>query len=277
MPRDHERPGATEHNVGAGTELTPPLAGPPPRAPSHAERCRTLTASARSGALATIARDPEGFPYASLVTAAVDTVGRPLLLLSQLAEHTQNLEHHENASILLTEPVDRHPSPLAVGRVTLLGPCRRVPDEDRDEVKRTFLATHPDASYYVDFKDFAFYRLEPLALRYVGGFGRMSWVTAEGYAAAEPDPLRAAAVGILMHMNQDHAEALLAYAQVFARIPEASAATITAVDRYGFDLAVMTPAGPRAARLAFEGEATTSDEVRRAMVTMVKAARAALG
>lgn len=26
----------------------------------------------------------------------------------------------------------------------------------------------------VDFADFAFYRLEPQALRYVGGFGRMS-------------------------------------------------------------------------------------------------------
>lgn len=276
MPRDHERPGATEQNVDAGAELTPPPAGPSPRSPSHAERCRTLTTAVRSGALATVARDPEGFPYASLVTVAVDAAGRPLLLLSQLAEHTQNLEHHEDASILLTEPLDQHPSPLAVGRVTLLGPCRRVPDEDRDEVKRAFLATHPDASYYVDFKDFAFYRLDPLALRYVGGFGRMSWVTAESYAAAEPDPLRATAAGIITHMNQDHADALLAYARAFARIPEASAATITAVDRYGFDLAVITPAGPRAARLAFEDEVTTSNGVRGAMVKMVKAARAAL-
>ena len=38
-------------------------------------------------------------------------------------------------------------------------------------------------------RNFAFFRLEPTSMRYVGGFGRMSWVTADAYAAAEPDPL----------------------------------------------------------------------------------------
>ena len=80
-------------------------------------------------------------------------------------------------------------------------------------------------------------RLDPIALRYVGGFGRMSWVTAEDYLGAEPDPLTADAVGVLAHMNGDHAAAVLAYAQGLARLPEATAATMTAVDRYGFELA----------------------------------------
>ena len=149
--------------------------------------------------------------------------------------------------------------------------------EERDEARRVFLAAQPDASYYVDFKDFAFYRLDPIALRYVGGFGRMSWVTAEDYLAAEADPLTADAAGILSHMNGDHAAAVLAYARGLARLPEATAASMTAVDRYGFDLAVTTPTGPKATRLAFEAEVKTSDEVRRAMVAMVKTARAALG
>jgi heme iron utilization protein len=235
-----------------------------------------LAEEARAATLATIARDPEGFPYGSLVTVAVDALGRPLMLLSQLAEHTQNLARRADASILLTEPLDRHRQPLALGRVTLLGPCRRLGPEDIDDARRIFLAAQPDASYYVDFKDFAFYRLEPVSLRYVGGFGRMSWVSAEEYLSAEPDPLRTAAAGILSHMNEDHADALIAYARGLARIPEVSAATMTAVDRYGFELAVTTPTGPRATRLAFDREVSTSDEVRRAMVAMVKAARALL-
>jgi hypothetical protein len=70
-------------------------------------------------------------------------------------------------------------------------------------VRETFLAHQPTASYYVDFSDFAFYRLEPTALRYVGGFGRMSWVSAADYRAAEPDPLASAARGILAHAGLD--------------------------------------------------------------------------
>jgi hypothetical protein len=159
-----------------------------PHGPAHAGLCRTLAATARSGTLCTIARDPAGFPYGSLVAVAVDALGRPILLLSQLAEHSQNLSHREEASLLLTSPPETGRSPLESGRVTLLGPCRRVEGADRDEARRIFLAAHPDAAQYVDFKDFAFYRLEPIALRYVGGFGRMSWVNIDEYRAAEPAP-----------------------------------------------------------------------------------------
>lgn len=245
--------------------------------PSAAERCRTLVAAARTGALSTLARDPAGFPYGSLVLVAADGHGRPLLLISSLAEHTQNLAQSSHASILLTEPTPRDRSPLAFGRVTLLGACAPVDEANRDAVRDVFLAAHPEASGYASFKDFAFYRLEPAVLRYVGGFGRMSWVSAADYRAAEPDPLAALAVGILAHMNGDHGDALLAYARGLARIRDAQEATMTAVDRYGFDLAVKTPSEETTARVGFAAPATTSEEVRRAMVALVKAARATLG
>jgi putative heme iron utilization protein len=247
-----------------------------PRAPDHAERCRTLASSATSATLCTIARDPSGFPYGSLVSVAVDAMGRPLLLLSELAEHTGNLHARLEASVLVTEPLGDHDEPLALGRVTILGSCAKVPPAEVAAAREVFLGKHPGAANYVDFKDFAFYRLEPTALRYVGGFGRMSWVTAEAYRAAEPDPLASVAPGILRHMNDDHADALLAYAHALAGIANASAATMTAVDRYGFEIAAVTPEGPRAARLAFDAPVATADDVRRVLVAMVKGARAAL-
>jgi len=190
-------------------------------APTHAERCRTLVRQARSATLCTIAREPEGFPYGSLVTIATDAAGRPLLLLSTLAEHTRNLHAQSAASVLLTEPLDAHDQPLAVGRVTILGACTIVPDDEKAAVRETFLAQQPSSSYYVDFKDFAFYRLEPSSLRYVGGFGRMSWVTAEDYRVAEPDPLTESAAGILTHMNDDHGDSVLAYAHQLAGVADA--------------------------------------------------------
>lgn len=265
MPADHGRRAPRDD----GDDSRPAV-----KAPSHAERCRTLVTGAKAATLSTIARDPDGYPYGSLVTVAFDASGRPLLLLSKLAEHTQNLAHRADASLLVTEPSERHAQPLALGRVTLLGPCAPVPDVDREQVRATFLAAQPDASYYVDFSDFGFFRLEPLALRYVGGFGRMSWVSAADYASAEPDPLAAAAAGILEHMNGDHADAVLAYARVLATIPSATAATMTAVDRYGFELAATTPEGPKAARIAFDAPVTTSNDVRKAMVDLVRRARA---
>jgi putative heme iron utilization protein len=246
------------------------------RAPDHAERCRTLASQATSATLSTIARDPSGFPYGSLVIVAIDALGRPLLLLSELAEHTGNLKVHAEASVLLTEPLGGHDEPLALGRVTVLGLCARVPVAEVAAVREEFLRQQPGAAHYVDFKDFAFYRLEPGALRYVGGFGRMSWVSAEAYRAAEPDPLAGAATGILRHMNDDHSSAVLAYARALASIPDASGATMTAVDRYGFEIAVATPEGPRAARLEFDAPVATADDVRRVLVAMVKRARAAL-
>jgi heme oxygenase (biliverdin-IX-beta and delta-forming) len=245
------------------------------RAPSHAERCRTLASQATSATLSTIARDPRGFPYGSLVTVAVDDVGRPLLLLSELAEHTGNLQARAEASVLLTEPLGGHDQPLALGRVTILGPCVKVASAECAGVREAFLRQRPSAAYYVDFDDVGFYRVEPTALRYVGGFGRMSWVSAEDYRAAGPDPLATTAVGILKHMNDDHAEALLAFARALAGVADAARATMTAVDRYGFEIAAMTPNGPRAARLAFDVAVSTPDDVRRSMVEMAKRARAA--
>ncbi len=264
MADPHQRPASRDEIAAAKV-----------KAPTHAERCRTLVAQARSATLSTVARDPAGCPYGSLVTVAVDAAGRPLLLLSELAEHTGNLHACADASVLLTEPLGTHDEPLALGRVTILGRCAKVEGDERGAVREAFLRWQPGASYYVDFKDFAFYRLEPRALRYVGGFGRMSWVDAADYAAAEADPLAADAAGILSHMNADHANAVLAYATTLAGIADASGATMTAVDRYGFELAVATPEGPRATRLAFDEPVATSDEVRRAMVAMVRRARGA--
>jgi len=264
MPNEHARPARAQSDDAAR---------PPAKEPTHAERCRTLVDQTRSATLCTIAREPAGYPYGSLVTVAVDAQGRPLFLLSNLAEHTGNLLARPEASVLLTEPLGTHDQPLALGRVTLLGRCAKVAASEAKSAREVFLAKQPNASYYVDFEDFAFYRLEPEALRYVGGFGRMSWVTPGDYRAAEPDPLRADAPGILTHMNEDHAEAALAYARVLAGVKEATSATLTAVDRYGFDLAVKTAEGPRATRIAFDEPVATSDEVRRAMVALVKRAR----
>jgi putative heme iron utilization protein len=96
------------------------------------------------------------------------------MLLSELAEHTKNLLARPEASLLVADPGAK--DPLAAPRMTLLGHVAQVPDADRDDATRAFLATHPSAAAYASFKDFRLYRVELVAVRYVLGFGRMAWI-----------------------------------------------------------------------------------------------------
>lgn len=272
-----ERPSG--HQVPTGTEGGEPAgqSGPPPPEPSHAERCRTLVASAGRGALSTIAVDPEGYPYGSVASYGLDDHGNPLFFVSTMAEHTQNALRDPRASLLVTEPVPEGADPLASGRVTLLGPMTLVDDADRPVARARYLAANPAAAYYIDFGDFTFFRLDVQSIRYVGGYGRMSWVNAADYAAAEPDPLADGAAGIIEHMNADHADAQVLFCRHLLGRPDTTAATMSAVDRYGFDMIAVSPAGRAAVRLGFPGQCVTGDEVRRAMVAMVGEARARQG
>ena len=256
-----------------GEAPTTGAAGPPPPEPSHAERCRTLVAAATRGSLCTLAADPEGYPYGSVASYALDDAGNPLFFVSLMAEHTQNAIRDPRAGLLVTEPVPDGADPLASGRATLLGPLSQVPEDGRPAVRDRYLEANPTSAYYIDFGDFAFYRLDVRSIRYVGGYGRMSWVDPGAYAAAEADPLIEAAAGIIEHMNADHTEAQVLFCRHLAARPESTEATMSAVDRYGFEMIAVGPSGRAAVRLGFPEPCSTGDEVRQAMVAMVAEAR----
>ena len=222
------------------------------------------------GTLCTLARDPAGYPYGSLVLHALDADGHPLLLLSTLAEHTKNLLTDGRGSLLVCDTLPPGGDPLALARATLLGRLARATDEAAPE---HYFAAHPATRSYLGMKDFAFYRLTVESLRYIGGYGRMSWVTAEDFAAARPDPLAPSSASILEHMNADHQSALLHYARAHAGIGGAHSSTMTAVDRLGFDMTVVTAQGPRAVRLAFAAPVATPDAARVELVRMAREAR----
>jgi putative heme iron utilization protein len=249
-----------------------PLYDPAVATPSHAERARTLVAQIPTGALATLAREPEGHPYASLVTFGLEAGGDPVFLISELAEHTRNLHGDARASLMVAEGIRE--DPLANGRVTLLGTCHQVEKGD-EHAREAYLARFPSAAYYAGYKDFSFWRLRVESLRYIGGYGRMSWVAGEEWAAARPDPLAPHVAAIVGHMNADHTEAMVLLCHTFSRARETTSAVMTGIDRYGFEMSVETAAGRRPVRLAFPEPVATPDEARRALVALVKQAREA--
>ena len=237
--------------------------------PSHAERARTLVAQIATGTLCTLAIDPEGYPYGSFVTVAFED-GNPVFLISQLAEHTRNLARDPRASLLVAESGSA--DPLANGRVTMLGPCTRVEGDD-GSARAAFFAAHPNSTYYADFRDFAFWRLQVESVRYIGGYGRMSWIDKGEWQAAEPDPLGRSAAGTIAHMNADHADALVLYCKAFSKATDITSASMTGIDRYGFEMSARTTEGPRPVRLAFDRPVGTTEEARAALIAMLADAR----
>jgi heme iron utilization protein len=249
----------------------PEGAAPPPPEPSYAERARTLVHLGRSGALSTLSRRQPGHPFGSVMPYAPDDQGAPLLLISSMAMHTQNLGADPRASLLVTQP-GWTDDPLAGGRVTLMGRALRVPEPERTTARERYLDRQPRAAYWVDFEDFSFWRLEVSDVYFVGGFAAMDWVTGAGYAAAQADPLADAAEEIIAHMNRDHADALLTLARAHVDAA-AEEATMLSVDRLGFRVRIRSGERIHGARIPFASEVTTAEACRGAFIEMLGRAR----
>jgi hypothetical protein len=189
--------------------------------------------------------------------------------------HTQNLEADPRASLLVAQPGVGE-DPLALARLTLMGRAGRLGPEECAVAREAYLARHPNAVHWVDFEDFAFWRLDLADVYFVGGFGAMGWVEAGDYGAGRPDPLADAARGIIEHMNGDHADALVAYARVLGGV-EAETAEMVAVDRLGFKLRVRAADRLHGCRIAFTHEVTTVERCRTVLIEMLADCRKRTG
>lgn len=137
---------------------------------SSVAAARDLLARCGTATLATLGA--QGHPFASFVTTTPDGGGAPLLLLSRLAAHTRNLERDPRASLLLVEPEQDAPDPLARSRLTVTGTMERA--NDQDAARAAFLARHSQAAAYAGFADFHVWRLAPDSFYLVAGFGRIA-------------------------------------------------------------------------------------------------------
>lgn len=236
--------------------------------PTYAERAKTLLHVARVGTLSTVSQKVGGFPFGSVAPFGLDERGCPTFLISTMAMHTQNVLADDRASLLVTEAGVAE-DPLGAGRVTLVGRVARTPDASLALVRKEYLARYENASYWVDFKDFAFFQMDVVDVYFVGGFGVMGWVSADDYLEAEPDPLADAAAGIIAHMNDDHVEAMCLLARGIAGI-EATDAKMTAVDRLGFHVRLTTAEGMKGVRIPFTREVQSGEQTRAVLVEMVR-------
>lgn len=230
-----------------------------------ARKARRLYARTHQGILSTLSVELAGAPFGSVVSFARDREGRALFLLSRIAEHTHNVQADSRVSLTVVEDSD---DAQAAGRLTLTGRALRVPDAELADAAPRYYRRFPHAEDYQRVHDFDLYRLEPLRLRFIAGFGEICWL--EPGAVCQPNPFPAEVeLGMLAHMNRDHVAAMRNYCRMFAVDPGARETRLAAVDREGFDLMV----GKQLLRIDFEAPAGSADDVRRAMVALALQAR----
>ncbi len=250
-----------------------------PGEPKPGVTVRGLVRAAERATLASaLARDGSGRPYASLVLSACDHDGSPILLLSDLAEHSKNLAAEPRASLLF-DGTAGHDDPLTGPRASLLGEIRPIEDTagDRNGAARLaarYIARHPGAADYAGFADFRLYRMTVESAHLVAGFGRIHWLAGPEvlFDTTGCGALAEAEADIVAHMNADHGNALAAIAPGLVGRPGPTgpgAWVMTGIDPVGCDLR----AGGHRVRAGFAAPVRDPEAARAALVALARKAR----
>jgi heme oxygenase (biliverdin-IX-beta and delta-forming) len=218
----------------------------------------------RSGERAALATSWRGAPYVSLALVATDLDASPLLLLSDLAQHSRNIAFDPRASLLF-DGTEGHADRLDGPRLTLLGRAEAVADA---RLLARFTARHPSSAAYAGFADFRIYRLVVERGHLVAGFGRIEWIGgADLLFPGDTTALAAAEPAIVMHVNQHDGAAIDRCVRQFFGRDEAGW-RITGLDPEGIDLR----RGSATARLDFPAPVLTSEAALAGLVRLAEKA-----
>ncbi|GAB5098568.1 MULTISPECIES: HugZ family pyridoxamine 5'-phosphate oxidase [unclassified Caballeronia] len=201
------------------------------------------------GTLATQSRDPRGFPYPTALPFAPTAHHTPMLLISQLAEHTRNLQADGRAGFLITHAAEGRV--LEGQRLTMLGTFAPAPLAQYEELSRRYLRYHPDAGRYLELGDFSFWLMSLERMRFIGGFGAMGWLRAEDLDDLEP-------------VSSADEVALCKIFDAYNARPANLA--LLGIDRYGCDL---LRDGTRN-RFTFDKPKLNGDELRTALIDCIE-------
>ena len=229
---------------------------------------RLIRQAERASLASSLARDGSAWPYASLVLAATDHDGSPLLLLSDLADHSRNIARDPRVA-LLYDGTAGWSDPLAGPRASVLG---RAVISDEPRLLARFVARHAGAKLYSGFKDFHLYRVEVESAHLVAGFGRIEWLAASALLLDSPGigQMPAVEAEALRHMNEDHGDAVAVMARHLLG-DEGSGWRLVGIDPEGCDLA----RDGRLGRLAFAQPASDATTLREQLAGLARQARAA--
>jgi hypothetical protein len=209
------------------------------------------------GVLSTISLDMPGYPFGSVTPYCADNQCRPVIYISQIAQHTRNILADSRVSLTVLENNSGSDDVQALGRVTCMANAQPI-GEDEAAVRERYFRYFPSARQYDQTHAFAFFRLELVRVRFIGGFGQIYWVEPGEFMTTNPFSA-AQESQIIQHMNNDHSDALRHYCK-------GNSAEMTGIDADGFDV---LQSGKKL-RFAFQTPIRNMEEARQALVAMAK-------
>lgn len=232
---------------------------------SKADAAKKLLREGRVASLGTLM--PSGMPFVSLANVATAHDGSPLLFISTLAVHTQNILRDSRISLMIDER--GLGNPLANGRLSLTGTA--VLTTDSEDIRR-YLARQPDAHAYAAIHGFHYYKMVVDGGHVVGGFGRIFDVTPAEVLTdiSDAKAFIDAEVGFVTHLNEDHADTCKLYATKLLGGKDGDWKCV-GLDPEGLDLQL----GRTAVRLAFPKKVRTPGVLRKMLKQLADEARAA--
>lgn len=228
-----------------------------------AKQARRLLLSEYQAILSTISVDVAGYPFGSVVPYCLNKQGKPVILISTIAQHTKNIWSDSRVSLTVTERgVD---DGQTAGRITYIGDAIKLDSNDTDSMER-YYQYFPQSRGYHKTHNFDFYQIENVKIRFIGGFGEIYWLEKESFLLNNPFSFEEEK-SMTEHMNADHQEAMQHYCHSNnINFTDDNLPVMVGIDSEGFNLRI----GARVHRINFEEPVTTTMEVRKAMVAMAK-------
>ena len=212
------------------------------------------------GVLSTHSIDVEGYPFGSIAPYALNYEGEPIILISDIAQHTRNIKQNPRVSLTVFDRAADDPQ--SASRLTWIGDAEPVDPSDL-QTRHRYLRYFPSSESYFETHDFAFYAISLRRARFIGGFGQIHWI--ESGKMLVNNPFHASEGSIVDHMNQDHHKALVHYAEVLGR-REINTISMTGIDSEGFDMLV----DGRKVRMDFDSSINTVEEARATLVRLAR-------
>ncbi len=226
---------------------------------------RRLLHTVDCGVLSTMSVEMEGFPFGSITPFVMTHDGHVVVLVSDIAQHTKNMQADEKVCFTVMDHAGGNKQEQ--GRATVVGRARPVPQEEVAEARQRYFAFFPEARHYSQAHDFTFFRIEAERIRYIGGFGKIFWIEKEDWSLGRPSWVQDEEKSIV-HMNEDHQDALNEIARVFTNMQDGDA-KLVAADGEGCHLKTSTGIH----YVPFAAPAIEENSLREALVTLAKRAR----
>ncbi len=221
------------------------------------------------------------FPYSTFTMTAFDYDLSPIVLLSDLSEHTTNVKHQNLVSLMLCEErrlysffpqfendTFDYEDPMSRPRITLIGNLKKT---ENDNHKRRFLLRHPASKLYSGFSDMNFFKLDVIGAHLVGGFASVKWFSREDLIFKDAINYENYESSVISHMNESHQESIDLYISKLIKIPKSEPKKnwkLIGIDPEGFDLRFKD----KIARYFFEKEIADAKKLRGLFVGLHKKA-----